>query len=1281
CGDDRLTFEELEAHANRLAHYLRARGIGRGSFVGIWLSRSMDVYVAMLGALKAGAAYVPLDPDYPEDRVAYILADCGTQALITTSQFASRCGAFKGALICLDAGHKGISAQPSRKLTAAETGTRPDDLCYVIYTSGSTGRPKGVQIEHRSACNLVRAEAKIFPVRSSDRVYQGFSVAFDASVEEIWLAFNAGATLVVGTREMVQSGPELSRVLTEAGVTVFSTVPTLLAMQEEDIPTVRLLIMGGEACPQDLANRWCKPGRRMVNTYGPTEATVIATWGDLQPGRRVTIGKPAPNYRCYILNEQLQPVPVGVPGELCIGGVGVARGYVGQPELTAEKFVPNPFERDGDNAPRLYRTGDLVRWTSGGEIEFLGRLDSQVKLRGFRVELSEIEAVLMECDGVRAAAVAVREDVPGVQQLAGYAVPGAGAAFDEERALAHLRTRLPAYMVPGLIETVAELPTLPSGKVDRRRLPAPRPRAAKARADLVEPRTELEAKIARVWQSLFAPAAVSIHDDFFRELGGHSLLAARMVSELRKDPALRGLSVLDVYSQPTIEKLAAKFEKAAPTREAKPAGEFRPVPRLRHFFCGTAQLAVLYLVYGFFSLQWLAPYVVYVWMIERLYERYEAIFAAVTVLTAFYPGLLLAFVVVKWLVIGRYKAGEHPLWGLYYFRWWLVNTVQSAIPITYLNGTPLLNPYLRLLGAKIGRNVFLGTDNFTAFDLLTIGDDTSIGLDASGAGCHVENGRLIIGPVTIGNGCYVGTRSMVRENAVIEDGAALEDLSMLPAGGRIPRGERWAGSPARPAGQRATARPQPAPAPRRFGFGLLHAVGVVVFPAMVLAAIFPGVILLNELSYSLGGIWFLCFAPVVGLSFVVLLCLEIAAAKWLLLGRVKEGRYPLHSFFYSRKWFVDQLMELSLDLLGPLYASVYLAPWYRLLGAKLGTRAEISTASFIVPDLLSIDDESFIADAVSLGAGRVEDGIVAIAGNRIGKRSFVGNSATLPPGTVLGDDCLIGCLSAPPADAVEAARPGATWLGSPAFFLPQRQQSTVFAVETTFKPTRKLFLMRAAIELLRIILPPTGFVARSGFLFTARAAMAKDFTFGQVLVLFPLLYAGCGVAAAGFAIAMKWLIAGRYQPCEKPLWSAFVWRNELVNALQEHFANDWLVTMLAGTPFISWYFRLMGAKVGRRVYLDTTDMTEFDLVSIGDDAALNGDCTVQTHLFEDRVMKMSRIEIGPRCTVGGGSLVLYDTRMEAGASLGELSLLMKGETLPAGTAWEGSPARPVAHPS
>jgi len=1276
CAGERMTYAEVERRANQLARLLRSRGVKRGDCVAMLLPRSPEVCVALLGILKSGAAYVPLDPGFPAERVGFVLADCQARALVTTKSLAAKAANFHGEMIALDERRMEIASQPAARLSPAETGATPEDLCYIIYTSGTTGQPKGVQIEHRSACHLVRCEGRIFQVRPEDRVYQGFSIAFDASVEEIWLAFFAGATLVVGNDEMVHAGAGLSRMLADAGVTVLSCVPTLLSMMEEDVPSVRLLILGGEQCPPDLVKRWWRPGRRVVNTYGPTEATVIATWAECHPNKPVTIGRPLPNYFAAILDEQLQPVAQGQSGELCLGGIGLARGYLGRPDLTREKFVQSPPAKNGGPPSRLYRTGDLARFSPDGEIEFLGRLDSQVKIRGFRVELSEIESVLMECPGVQAAAAALREDTPGSPQLVAYLVPRGDAPPDEPAIRTRLRARLPVYMMPALFEAIQEIPMLSSGKADRLKLPPPRRREAQSRPEAVTPRTKLEQRVAAVWTKLFAPLPVSVRDDFFLDLGGHSLLAARMVSELRKEPPFQSLSMLDVYQHPSIERLAAQFEKNVHDEAPPVSAAANSIPWSRHFLCGCAQLAGLFPILGFFAMQWLAPFMTYTWMIEDDYDYQDAIFGALAIFVVLYPVMLLTSILVKWLVIGRYRPGAHPLWGGYFLRWWFVTAIQSAVPIAYLTGTPLLNIYFRLMGAKIGRNVHLGTEDFAIYDLLTIGDDTSIGADSGALGCSVENGMLLIGPVTIGRRCFVGTRSILRENTVMEDDAALEDLSLLPRGGKIPRGETWLGSPARPSGRAPETSPAQQPAKwRHFAMGMLHTGGLLIFPLLVVSAILPGIIAMNELNYADDYYWYLFLSPFVGLSFVILLALEIIVVKWLLLGRVKPGRHSLHSLFYLRKWFVDQTLNLSLDILGPLYASVYLPPWYRLLGAKLGKGVEVSTASFISPDLLSIAEDGFVADAVSLGATRVRDGFVTIAGNHIGKRSFIGNSAVLPPGTVIGESCLIGCLSIPPADAADAMRADTSWMGSPAIFLPQRQPSAAFSEEQTFKPPRRLRALRALIELVRVILPSSCFVALTSLLFSVMVLIEDNITLWQMLLLLPLLYAGCGILAALFTAMVKWLLVGRYHPGEKPLWCTFVWRNELINALHEHLADAWLLGMLTRTPFVCWYFRLLGAKIGRRVYMDTTDFSEFDLATIGDEAELNADCTIQTHLFEDRVMKMGTIEIAPRCKVGSGTLVLYDTKMETGATLGELSLLMKGETLPANTRWAGIPAR------
>ena len=1156
CAGERMTYAELERRANQLARHLRSRGVKRGDCVAMLLPRSLEVCVALLGILKSGAAYVPLDPGIPAERVGFVLTDCQARALVTTKSLATKAANFHGEIVALDECQTEIASQPAARLSAAETGATPEDLCYIIYTSGSTGQPKGVQIEHRSACHLVRCEGQIFQVRPEDRVYQGFSIAFDASVEEVWLAFFAGATLVVGNDEMVHAGAGLSRMLADAGVTVLSCVPTLLSMMDEDVPSVRLLILGGEQCPPDLVKRWWRPGRRVVNTYGPTEATVIATWADCHPGQtRHHWPTAAELFRGHsgrtIAARRAGPVRRIVPRR---HRPGARLSWTAR--FDAGKICRESASKNAELPARLYRTGDLARFSPDGEIEFLGRLDSQVKIRGFRVELSEIESVLLECPGVQAAAVALREDTPGVPQLVAYLVPRADAPPDEPAIRTRLRARLPVYMMPALFETIQELPMLSSGKADRLNLPPPRQRATQSRPEAVAPRTKLEHASRLCGTKLFAPLPVSARDDFFLDLGGHSLLAARMVSELRKEPPFQSLSMLDVYQHPSIERLAAQFEKSSQTEAPPVSAATNSIPWSRHFLCGCAQFVAIGPILGFFALQWLAPFLTYTWMIEDDYEYHEAIFGALAIFIVLYPLMLLASIIAKWLVIGRYRAGAYPLWGGYFLRWWFVTAIQSAVPVAYLTGTPLLNIYFRLMGAKIGRNVLLGTEDFAIYDLLEIGDDTSVGVDSGARGYAVENGMLIIGPVTIGKRCFVGTRSILRENTVMEDDAALEDLSLLPRGEKIPCGETWLGSPARPSGRAPQTSPaQPLAKWRHFAVGMLHAAGLLIFPLLVVSAILPGIIAMNELNYADDYYWYLLLSPFVGLSFVVLLALEIVVVKWLLLGRVKPGRHPLHSVFYFRKWFVDQTFRLSLDILGPLYASLYLPPWYRMLGAKLGKGVELSTASFISPDLLSVAEEGFVADAVSLGATRVRDGFVTVAGNHIGRRSFIGNSAVLPPGAVIGESCLIGCLSIPPADAADAMRADTSWLGSPAIFLPQRQPSAAFGEEQTYKPPRKLRVLRAIIELVRVILPSSCFVALTSLLFSVMVLIEEDITLWQMFCLLPLLYAACGIIAVLFTVLVKWILVGRYHSGEKPLWCSFVWRNELINALHEHLAD------------------------------------------------------------------------------------------------------------------------------
>ncbi len=1293
CGASRMTYRELDEAANRLARHLVTLGVGPESCVAFWLPRSTDVYVALLGILKAGAAYVPLDAEYPVDRVAYILENSQSQIVIATSEFANRLVGFDGTMISLESDARSISQQPSTRIPRSDRGYASTNLCYVIYTSGSTGKPKGVQIEHRNAVHLVQTEATRFAIRSDDRVYQGFSIAFDASVEELWLAWYAGATLVVATAEMVHAGPDLPRILTELGITVLSCVPTLLAMMEGDLPTVRLLIVGGEACSRDLVARWCQSGRRMFNTYGPTEATVIATWTECDPAKSVTIGEPLPGYTAFVMDEQGRPLVPGETGELYLGGAGLARGYMGRDDLTLERFVMISTTPEGP-PERLYRTGDLARWTNDGQLEFLGRADGQIKLRGFRVELSEIEAELIRCPGVLAAAVTVREDVPGVQQLIAYLVPRTGAEFDEDELRSVLRQSLPVYMIPSLFEPIETLPTLTSGKVDRKQLPAPRSRLVRQKPTANDgtngwkPRDDFEGQLAVAWNEVFSSVTIGPDEDFFVDLGGHSLLAARMVSSLRKFPEFADISMLDVYRYPTITKLAEAIRNRYQSSTNDPSNsseikhrDVRRASSLQHALCGAVQSVGLYFVVGFFSLQWLAPYLTYTFLLDRGRSGLEAVFLSLMTLVLLYPVMLALSVAVKWTVIGRIKPGRYPLWGSYFCRWWFVQSIRNIVPTSYLTGTPLLTLYYRLMGAQIGTNVYLGNDGCQAYDLLSVGDDSCLGADSHFTGATVEDGWLILGRIEIGQRCFVGTRTVLCPDSRIEDDAELDDLSLLTSKTCIPKGECWKGSPSRRfEHEKKSSNPNDfAMRPsygRRFGYGLLYIVGILIFPLLPMAAFFPGMAVMAYLNNIDEHYSYLVLSPLVALSFVVLISLEIAAVKWLLLGRVQPGSYPIHHSFYYRKWFVDRLMHLSLDVIGPLYSTLYLAPWYRLLGATIGHRAEVSTASFVSPDCLHIGDESFVADSVSLGAARVRHGVMLIDHTKIGQRTFIGNSALIPIGATIPENSLIGCLSLPPTTPMTD---GSSWLGSPSFFLPQRQTNTDFSEEETFRPTRWLMTQRLFIEFFRITLPSTLFIVVTNILLSAVLLLhLEGMRVWQIAAVFPLLYMTTGTTAALLMVATKWLLMGRYRPSERPLWSPFVWRTEVVTSLLDNFASPFFLDLLAGTPYVCMFFRLLGAKIGRRVYLDTTELTEFDLVHIGNDVAVNLDCTLQTHLFEDRVMKMAPVKIDDNCHLGAMSLVLYDTHIRDGASVGDLSLVMKGESLPANSSWTGIPGRKLS---
>ncbi|MFP5273889.1 amino acid adenylation domain-containing protein [Coleofasciculus sp.] len=547
--DEQLTYRELNARANQLAHYLRSLGVGPEVLVGICVERSFDMIIGLLGILKAGGAYVPIDPAYPTDRIAYMLDDSRLPVLLTQQKLVASLPKHQARVVCLDCDWQEISVMPE---LPPQSDVTPENLAYVIYTSGSTGKPKGVLIAHRGLCNLAQAQIKLFDLQPDSRVLQFASLSFDASIWEIVMALCSGAQLCLGTRESLQPGQPLVRLLQKHSITHLTLVPSALAaLPSEELPALQNIIVAGEPCPTSLVAQWAK-GRRFFNAYGPTESTVCATVAQVFEGMdMLPIGRPIDNTQVYILDRYLQPVPIGVPGELHIASVGLARGYLNRPDLTQEKFIPNSL--GNELGERLYKTGDKVRYLSDGNIEYLGRIDNQVKIRGFRIELGEIEAVLSQHPGVRETVVIARVNPTGDKQLVAYVVLHQEEAPTISDLRRFLKEQLPDYMVPSAFVTLESLPLTPNGKVDRRALPEPEFRP-ELELTFVAPRTPIEEMLASIWAEVLGLKRVGVNDNFF-ELGGHSLQAASLVSKLSVEMNLK-ISVKLLFEHPTIAELA-----------------------------------------------------------------------------------------------------------------------------------------------------------------------------------------------------------------------------------------------------------------------------------------------------------------------------------------------------------------------------------------------------------------------------------------------------------------------------------------------------------------------------------------------------------------------------------------------------------------------------------------------------------------------------------------------------------------------------------------------------
>ena len=1316
-GDVTLTYADLDARANRLARFLVRHGVRPGDRIGLLFDEAVDSYAGMLAVLKAHAAYVPLDAAFPGDRLAFIAADAGLRLVLTHSRLAHQAESLAAAteVLPVDQARAQIAAEPAERLGADEAGAAADDLCYVIYTSGTTGRPKGVAITHASICNFVRVAAEVYGMTGEDRVYQGMTIAFDFSVEEIWVPWAAGATLVPKAGPHLL-GPELDAFLRDRQISALCCVPTLLATLADEHPQLRFLLVSGESCPQDLISRWHRPGRRFLNVYGPTEATVTATWTLLDPDRPVTIGGPLPTYFVVILDpDTSRALPPGQMGEIGLAGIGLARGYLNRPELTDHAFIPDFLPIPGNPDGRIYRTGDLGQINAGGEVEHHGRIDTQVKIRGYRVELAEIESVLLAVPGIAQAAVEAYRPDPDVVELAAYYSPARDIPPpDADQIYAHLRGRLPSYMVPAYLEQLAVLPMLPSGKTDRKSLPPPRgARRLAGDGPYVAPAAGTEQDLAELLASVLHLERVSADSHFFDDLGADSLLMARFNAAIRDRGDLPAVSMKDVYLHPTIHRLAAALPATSPAPgpvegPAQPAGgqaqnpvwagehEARPTERdappagrFQYLLCGALQLLV-FAGYAALAALWLN--VGFGWVAAG--HGVPAIYARLVVFGG--GGLLamgLAPIILKWALIGRWKPQRIRVWSLAYVRFWLVKTLVVANPLARLCvGTPLYNLYLRALGAKIGRGAVIFTPHVpVCTDLLRIGPGAVIRKDSYLNGYRAQSGVIETGTITIGAGAYAGEQTFLDIGTTLGDAAQLGHASSLHTSQAVPAGQVWHGTPAQPAGPGDNYQTVP---PARCGTlrraatptaRLLLAAAVVAPLGAAAAALIlsrPGIIThlitggagpATSWAYAQDAA-VISAAVVFGLTLTGLLI--VTTVPRLLAAALQPGKvYPLYGIHFALQRTVSRLTNIRFFsyLFGDSSAIVY---YLRAIGYKLAPVEQTGSnfgldARHEMPALTAVGTGTMVSDGLFVINAEFSATSFRVQPATIGKRNFLGSNIAYPAGARTGDNCLIATKAMVPISG--PVREGVGLLGSPCFEIPRTVQRDHRFDHLATGPERQR----------RLAAKNRYNAATIGWYLLVR------WVYVFALVLSSLLFAGAGghanaaqitatiVFGLAFTVAYFALVERavtgfrRLRPKYCSVYQRAFWAHERFWKVP---ATAYLHRMFNGTPWKNLIWRLLGVQIGRQVFDDGCYIVERTLTRVGSYCTLNAASVLQGHSLEDGTFKSGPITIGNRCTLGTGAFVHYDVTIDDDAVLDTDSFLMKGEHIPPHARWRGNPA-------
>jgi len=1289
-----LTYGELDRLADRLAEALPAP-TDATPIVLLMLPRGgVEVYAAQLAATRRGLAFCATDAAFPDAHLAAVIADAGPQAIVTDPAGTARLTRLDAGIPILDATAITESFLAARDREVTPTGGRsegsvrrtpacstPDSLAYLISTSGTTGTPKAVMITHRSIANLVVGDSR-FGFGPGDRIAQCSSPAYDSSLEETWLALASGATLVPADEEIVRSGPDLPAWLRAERITVFCPPPTLLrAMGVEDprreLPELRFIWSGGEALPQDLSDLW-SAALMLENGYGPTECTVTATSGRMRPGVPVHIGRAVPGNEAFIVGPDGAELADGEEGELCIAGVGVAAGYLRRPEETARRFGPVA------GRAWAYRTGDLARRRPGGELEFLGRIDAQVKVRGVRIELGAVETCLASHPAVAAAACAVVGEGSRAR-LGAVVVARPDAPLGDPTAMLapFVRERLPAAMVPAVIAVVEAVPTSVSGKVDRRAV-AGRLREALPAEVAADPAHEATARdagrpledrvracIARTIGGGDLPAADA---DFFTDLGGDSLRAVELLLWLRR---LLGaeVAVRDLYAGRTAEGIARRLRFAgtppAPkvdrvvVRSSVPVAVVQAVVLLAGFILsGATAYAAIFLLLplavgaiGPFVVAVLLPFAVFLAAGSRL------------------PLGIAATLLAKAILVGRYEPGRVEAWSGRHLREWIVGAVASWIPWGLIEGTELHASTLRWLGARIGRGVDLHRGvrlSSGGWDLVEIGDGAILERDARLLVTRLERGGMEWAPIAIGARSVVGLRATIEGGGAVGEGAEVEPLALVARGESVPAGRRWGGVPGADRGPAPPAPTAPRASVGPWGHAALVVLGRFLATAStVLGALAVGV-LVARLDLARLTAWL--ESPWVDWRLALLACAAsvVAVPAWLLLTALsmrwimplRPGRYPRHGLDACR----IAVRIRTLDDAGRWISGTLLWPiWLRLAGMRIGRGSEVSTIIDTLPEVTSIGRMCFLADGIYLGGPTTRGEAIVVERTSLGDDTFLGNHAVIPAGRAWPDGMFVGVATVPPPDAGV----GGGWFGSPPIPLPRREVVELDR-RLTHEPTLVRRVNRWAWELARfgVALPPVA-VALGWMAVVEQTALVRG-PWATAFLWAPLASLGGWLALVAFGLSAKWVLLGRVKPGMHGLWSCWCSRWDYLYVLW-WFSARAALDRVEGTPFLAVVLRLAGNSIGRGVLIGpgATQIVDPDMLRFDDRSTVA--CHFQAHSFEDRVLKIDRVRIGEDATAGENAVVMHGAEVGAGATLASASVLMKrGEVAP-GSAACGSP--------